>query len=284
MAKKRRLRRNFKKTVVERIKSYDTYDVLLSEIYYDDEFNSRGPVLMASVEPLARSIEATGLMYPLILQPYEHPGTKYRIVSGHRRFKAFQYLGRGTVPCVIQELDEKGAKIINLMENLERQDLNIYEEAMALQKLYPDGISLRIAAKELNRPTRWVHVRLKLAKAPAEIQKAAASGRISQSDVDMILRRESPEEQVKALLDIIAWKATKRSGTMPTHLRYFKRPYQAEIVKLLVTMLDASIIGLAPRALAYCGGFISKEEFADDVKKVIEEQEARLSLLESERV
>jgi ParB/RepB/Spo0J family partition protein len=272
------------KPVVERVKSYDTYEVPLTEIYYDEEFNSRGPVLMASVEPLARSIESTGLMYPLILQPYDYPGKKYRIVSGHRRFKAFQYLGRETVPCVIQELDEKGAKIINLMENLERQDLNIYEEAMALQKLYPDGVSLRVASKELNRPTRWIHVRLKLARAPAEIQKAAASGRINQSDVDAILRKETAEAQVKALWDVIAWKSTKRPGARPTHLRYFKRPYQAEIVKIIVTMLDASVIGLAPRALAYCGGFISKEDFADDVKKAIEEQEARLRLLETERV
>lgn len=279
MAKKRKPRRNLKAPVVERIKSYDTYEVPLSEIYYDEEFNSRGSVMMASIEPLARSIEATGLMYPLILQSYKCPGKKYRIVSGHRRFKAFQYLGRKTVPCVIQELDEKGAKIINLMENLERQDLNIYEEAMAIQKLYPDGVTLQVAAKELNRPTRWVHVRLRLAKAPAEIQKAAASGRIKQSDLDMILRKETAEEQVKALWEVIAWEATRKKDSRPTHLRYFRRPYQAEIVRILVTMLDASVIGLAPRALAFCGGFISKEEFAGDVKKVIEDQEVRLSLL-----
>lgn len=127
-------------------------------------------------------------------------------------------------------------------------------------------------------------MRLRLAAAPAEIQKAAASGRLSQTDLDVILRKQTAEEQMKSFWEIVQWKAlpsTAKKGT-PIHIRYFKRPSQHEIVQIIVTMLDASVIGLTPRALAYCAGFLSKEEFAEDVKKAIEEQEAKLRLLQKE--
>ena len=71
--------------------------------------------------------------------------------------------------------------MLNFVENLERKDLNIAGRGAGLARLYPDGVSLRVAAAELKRPTRWVHDRLRLLTLPEEVQQLAAAGLLAAS-------------------------------------------------------------------------------------------------------
>ena len=158
--------------VADKLKpQYSAYPVPADSIYYDADFNCRGEFTLQSVKELAESIAENGLRFPVGVQPWTaEPGYKYRLIYGLRRFRAATlFLQWATVPAVIREgLTEHQARLWNVQENLERKDLNIWEEARALERLYPNGVTLRQAAKELKQTTHWVHVRLRLLRMPPQ--------------------------------------------------------------------------------------------------------------------
>ena len=96
---------------------------------------------LESINELAQSIKQDGLNFPLVVQPW-HGG--YRLICGFRRYQAIATILKWTkIPVMIRsDLSDAEAQRLNLSENLERKNLNILEEARALQKIYPEGISL----------------------------------------------------------------------------------------------------------------------------------------------
>ena len=113
----------------------------------------------------------------------EEPGCEYRLIVGHRRFRAVTAFLKWTeIPAHICEgLSDHDARMLNVVENLQRKSLNILEEARAIQNLYPNGASVRQAAGELKQSTRWVWVRVRLVRMPEAVQQQAAAGLLSQS-------------------------------------------------------------------------------------------------------
>ncbi len=88
----------------------------------------------ASLKALAESVRAHGVLEPLLVRPLGEG--KYEIVAGERRYRAAQMAGLSEVPVVVLEgLDEKAAAAIALMENLQREDLNPYEETVGVLDL-----------------------------------------------------------------------------------------------------------------------------------------------------
>ena len=85
------------------------------------------------IEELAASIQAQGLLEPVIVRP--RPSGGYEIVAGERRWRAAQRAGLDTVPALVRELDDRQAIAIALIENIQREDLNPLEEATALKRL-----------------------------------------------------------------------------------------------------------------------------------------------------
>lgn len=86
-----------------------------------------------SLEELAASIKAQGVMQPIVVRPL---GTnKYEIIAGERRWRATQLAGLDTIPCVVKDVADDAAIAMALIENIQREDLNPIEEATALQRL-----------------------------------------------------------------------------------------------------------------------------------------------------
>ena len=83
--------------------------------HYDDE----------AIEALAKSIEIEGLIQPIIVN---QAGTRFIIIAGHRRYKAYEKLKKTTIPCIvqIQNRDYQDYTKLSLIENLQREDLNTY--------------------------------------------------------------------------------------------------------------------------------------------------------------
>ena len=164
------------------------------------------------MEDLAASIRDHTLQIPVTVQPWNKNGFAYRLLAGHRRFVAYQILQQPMIPAYVRrDLDEHGARLLNFMENLTRKDLNPLEEAQALGRLYPNGIPLRAAAKELNQSTDWIHNRFRLLKLPEEIQQAIAAGLLRIHDVPRLVTLPTPEGQIKA--DPPSWP--RNAGTAP---------------------------------------------------------------------
>ncbi len=98
------------------------------------------------IAELAESIKAHGVIQPLILR--ELKNDKYIIVAGERRWRAAKMVGLKEVPAIIMELSDKDILEISLIENIQRQDLNPIEEALAYRKLLND---FKITQEELSK-------------------------------------------------------------------------------------------------------------------------------------
>ena len=89
-----------------------------------------------ALEELAESIKAQGVMQPIVVRPIGVPGEdKYEIIAGERRWRATQLAGLEKIPAVIREVPDEAAIAMALIENIQREDLNPIEEAVALKRL-----------------------------------------------------------------------------------------------------------------------------------------------------
>ncbi|MEE8059182.1 MAG: ParB/RepB/Spo0J family partition protein [Pseudomonadales bacterium] len=86
-----------------------------------------------ALEELAESIKAQGVMQPIIVRPIS--ADKYEIIAGERRWRAVQLVGLDTIPAIIREIPDEAAIAMGLIENIQREDLNAMEEAIALTRL-----------------------------------------------------------------------------------------------------------------------------------------------------
>jgi len=248
---------------MERLEQYDTYAIPLADIFYDPDFNCREAFTLESVKELADSIGRHGLTYPVIVQPWDQPPYKYRLLAGHRRYKAITtFLGWETIPASVRpSLSEWEARKLNFVENLERKDLNLLEEAKAIQRLFPNGASIKDVKTELNRPYRWAYIRLRLLQLPGKIQQMVAAGMLLKCDIETLDRVEGgPEAQLQAA------EATKR-GKAPNAGRKMKT--REQINAMVSKMLEMGITGLPPRVGAWCAGHITDADLAVDLQQEI---------------
>ena len=256
------------------LEQYQAYSLPAAAIYYDAAFNCRGEFTLQSVRELAESItEAGRLICPVVVQPWtKEPGFQYRLIVGHRRFRAAtEFLKWTEIPAYVCEgLSDHEARMLNLVENLQRKSLNILEEARAIQNLYPDGTSVREAARELKQPTRWVWTRRQLLRMPEAIQQKAAAGLLSQWNLDTLAGIESPDEQIAAADKIAEARQRGKGKFLPGLARTYKRRRSVrpreEINRMIERMLNAGIGGLPPRVAAWCAGQISDEELLKEIE------------------
>ena len=259
---------------MERLAAYDVYDVPLLDIWVDPEFNCRSTFTPQSVKSLADSITKVGrLEIPVILQRREdsrdHFQEPYRLVAGFRRYAAVKtFLRWNSILATIREgMDDRAAELLNLTENLERQDLNPLEEARALARRFPKGESLRVIAKEMGRDTRWVHQRLRLMELPEEIRDKVAAGLLKLLDVEMLVKLPS-EEQIQAANELIAARGRNKRKLIvnPRFRRKFReRRGKEEINARISELMEAGLDGLATRFGAWIAGYISDDEFDSDI-------------------
>lgn len=97
------------------------------------KYQPRKDMSAEALEELSRSIEAQGVIQPILVRSLDTD--HYEIIAGERRWRAAQQAGLDQVPCLIKEVPDEAAVAIALIENIQREDLNAMEEAVALQRL-----------------------------------------------------------------------------------------------------------------------------------------------------
>jgi ParB family chromosome partitioning protein len=252
-------------------------DLPISEVYSDDEFNSRGAVMPMDVVDLARNIEKVGLAQPICVQPWTSvPGKKYRIVSGHRRYMAFKVLSRDIIPGIIMpNLSEDDALILNLSENLKRKNLNIMQEANAVNRLIKRGYNEDALIQELGTSRGWLQIRFMALKLPERIQEVAAAGMLSQEQIRAISSMKNIDQQFEAVRQI---KEKKEKGEASVPLVRKKNPFQkkirnrAEIFEIMEHLQDKVGNGLHTQTIAWAAGEISDLELYQNIKTFAEEK------------
>lgn len=133
------------------------------------KYQPRREIDPESLEDLASSIRTQGIIQPLIVRPIEH--NKYEIIAGERRFRAAQLVGLNEVPVIIRNVPDEAAIAIALIENIQRENLNPIEEAIALQRLIEEfGMTHQQVAEAVGKSRASVSNLLRLLALPEEIK------------------------------------------------------------------------------------------------------------------
>jgi ParB family chromosome partitioning protein len=239
------------------LENYKTVDLPLDVIYFDREFNCRGVFTPQSCIELSESIRAHGLKIPIIVQPWQDG--KYRIVAGHRRYTAVKYLlsWRSMPATIITGLMEADARLLNLLENLERKNLTLMEEARALRKNYPEDASQIQIARDLSKSASWVRMRWRILDMPQSVQDKIEQGILNCRDLT-ILCYKTPEEQALIAAQLAEAKARGVSS------RQFFKTRRAKSIKVIEKMInELTERGLEPHpydTLAWAAGLLTDEE------------------------
>lgn len=254
-------------------------NINISEIFNDPEFNCRGHIAPMDVISLSKDIESHGLQQPIVLKPLgdekvKDKKHKYRIVSGHRRFVAFQVLKRDTIPSSINEgISDNEALFMNLGENIHRQDLNILQEANALLRLKLSGFMAHEVSSELKKSISWVNIRYKLLELPKEIQEAAAAGFIKQTHILDLHKLGEYKVQIEAAKKI---KGAKLRGEKAPKIMkkkrdmFKKKSRDTDDITFMMDHIVESLKGnnFGTRCLAWAAGEISELELYRDIEQI----------------
>ncbi len=148
---------------------------------------------------LSDSIRASGIIQPLIVRKTQEG---YRLIAGERRLKAAVMAGLRRVPCVLHKIDDETAALYSLLENLQRSNLTVFEEAEGINRLISEyGISQSEAAARLGISQSSLSNKLRLLKLGDSIKERISSARLTERHARALLRL--PEEFREEALDRI---------------------------------------------------------------------------------
>lgn len=132
----------------------------------------------AALEELARSIEENGLLQPILVREYANG--RYQIIAGERRFRASKIAGLSEIPAIILDKDDRKVAEISLIENIQREDLNPIEEAMAFKALAEEyGLTQEDVAQKVGRSRSAIANSVRLLDLPEPVLEMVASGELS---------------------------------------------------------------------------------------------------------
>ena len=154
------------------------------------------------LKALAQSIEDHGILQPLLVRKVKD---HYQIIAGERRFRAAKLAGLKEVPVLVKDLSEEDAATVSLIENIQREDLNPIEEALAFQEMMKTyHLTQEDLAKALSKSRSSIANTLRLLKLEEEVQDYLREGKLSFSHGRLLLKIKDPKAQVKKAKEIMA--------------------------------------------------------------------------------
>lgn len=148
-----------------------------------------------TLRQLADSISQAGVLSPILVV---EEGMRYRIVAGERRYRASRMAGLATVPCIVRNMTTEQQMEAALIENLQREDLNPIEEAMAIRSLMQEcGYTQEQAAQKLGKSRPAVANALRLLSLPQAIIDLVTAGELSAGHARVLAGIESQARQLE---------------------------------------------------------------------------------------
>ena len=131
-----------------------------------------------SLEELAKSIEENGLLQPILVREYGNG--RYQIIAGERRFRASKIAGLSDIPAIILDRDDRKVAEISLIENIQRENLNPIEEAMAFKALANEyGLTQEELSERVGKSRSAIANATRLLDLPEAVLAMVASGELS---------------------------------------------------------------------------------------------------------
>lgn len=218
---------------------------------------------------LAASIRSCGILQPLTVR---RAGEGYELVAGERRLRAARIAGLREVPCLVAQVGEEDSALLALMENLQRRDLDCWEEAQAIARLISRyGLSQEEAARRLGRAQPTVANKLRLLRLPEDVRALLRENGLTERHARALLRLEDEGERLAAIRHIskrqlnvaqteqyIERRLAELRSTPPAG----RRTFILKDVRLFLNSLDR---GLRLIREAGVGAESRREETEDDI-------------------
>lgn len=155
-----------------------------------------------ALQELANSIRELGIVQPITLR--QMPEGRYQIIAGERRWRASQLAGLTTIPAYIRTINDETMMEMALVENIQREDLNAVEVALAYQHLIDNtGMSQERVAERVGKKRATVANFLRLLRLPAQVQMALQNKTIDMGHARALLSLDDPSLQIKVFKEIL---------------------------------------------------------------------------------
>ena len=174
---------------------------------------------------LAESIRAHGILQPLAVRRLG--GGHYDLIAGERRLRAAMLCGLSEVPCLVVEVDRVNSCLLSLIENLQRRDLDFWEEARALERLISVyGLSQEEAAAKVGKSQSAVANKLRLLRLPEEALELLRRNGFTERHARALLRLPEAEAQLAAAERVVKerWTVSRTEQYVEEVLKAAERP------------------------------------------------------------
>ena len=152
------------------------------------------------LDELSRSIAEMGVIQPIVVR---QSGERYEIVAGERRWRAARIAGLSTIPSVIKNYSDQEVAVIALIENLQRADLNYFEEAEGYRKLIEDfNVTQEEVAMRVGKSQPTIANKLRLLKINPNVKENIMVELLTERHVRALLKLRTPEEQLAILKEV----------------------------------------------------------------------------------
>lgn len=181
-----------KEKIINRVVLLEISDILPNPAQPRQEFRAE------ELAGLAASIRENGVLQPITVR--KNPGKEYELVSGERRLRAAKEAGLKQIPAVVIETTARQSAIYAILENIQRQDLSVFEEARALRCLITEwGVTQEEAAQKLGKAQSTIANKLRLLTLTDAEQQLILKNGLSERHARALLKVREPEKRMEIL-------------------------------------------------------------------------------------
>ena len=154
-----------------------------------------------ALEGLAESIKTYGVIQPIVVTKKDN---YYAIIAGERRWRASKIAGITEIPAIIREDDDRKNKEIALIENIQREDLNAYEKAMAIKNLMVDyNLTQEQVAQKLGRSRSGIANTVRILNLNPDVLELAKEGKLTEGHCKALMAITDPKKQYETAIRMI---------------------------------------------------------------------------------
>ncbi|MCL2737266.1 MAG: ParB/RepB/Spo0J family partition protein [Alphaproteobacteria bacterium] len=153
------------------------------------------------LQDLANSIAEKGVLQPILVRASPTDSGKYEIIAGERRWRASQMVGATDIPALVKGVSDENAMEIALIENVQRENLNAIEEALAYRNLMKScGYEMADIVKLIGKSESYIRNMMRLCELPESVQEMVKTGKLSSSHARTIAVAENAEELARQIV------------------------------------------------------------------------------------
>jgi len=184
-----------------------------------------------ALQELAESIKAQGVMQPIVIRPLDT--NRYEIIAGERRWRACQLAGLEKIPAIVRDVPDEAAVAMALIENIQREDLNVVEEAVALKRLQDEfNLTHQEVADAVGKSRTAVSNILRLLNLCPEVRTMLERGDLEMGHARCLLSLSEDQQRILARQIVAKGLSVRQAEALVRNAQAEQQKAQKESVKV----------------------------------------------------